>query len=39
MRTARLERKTNETEITLELNLDGSGQHDIATGLASSTTC
>lgn len=33
MRTASLSRKTNETDITIELNLDGSGQHDIATGV------
>ena len=33
MRTAKIERKTNETDITIELNLDGSGQHDIATGI------
>lgn len=33
MRTAKISRKTNETDITIELNLDGSGQHDIATGV------
>lgn len=33
MRTAKISRKTNETDITVELNLDGSGQHDIATGV------
>lgn len=33
MRTARIERKTNETQIEIELNLDGSGQHEIATGI------
>lgn len=33
MRTARIERKTNETEILIELNLDGSGQYSISTGL------
>ena len=32
-RTARIQRKTAETEITLELNLDGSGQSKIATGV------
>jgi len=32
-RTARIERKTAETEITLELNLDGSGRADVATGV------
>src|SRR5690349_7797410 len=33
MRTATITRKTNETEIELTLNLDGSGQHDISTGV------
>ncbi len=33
MRTASISRKTNETDITIELNLDGSGQHNIATGV------
>jgi imidazoleglycerol-phosphate dehydratase len=33
MRTASISRSTNETQITIELNLDGSGQHDIATGV------
>ena len=32
-RTAFLERKTNETDIKLRLNLDGSGNHDIYTGI------
>jgi imidazoleglycerol-phosphate dehydratase len=32
-RTARLERKTAETEITLEINLDGQGEYEIATGI------
>ena len=32
-RTARIERKTAETEIRLELNLDGSGRADVATGV------
>ena len=32
-RTARIERKTAETEITLELDLDGSGQAQIQTGV------
>jgi len=31
-RTATVERKTAETEITLTLNLDGSGKTDISTG-------
>jgi len=33
MRTASLSRKTDETDIRIELNLDGSGQHDIDTGI------
>jgi imidazoleglycerol-phosphate dehydratase len=33
MRTAALEHKTNETEIHVELNLDGSGQYEIQTGI------
>ena len=33
MRTAQLHRHTNETDIDLTLNLDGTGQHDIATGI------
>lgn len=33
MRTASISRKTTETDITIALNLDGSGQHDIATGV------
>ena len=33
MRTASINRKTNETDITVELNLDGSGQHSIDTGV------
>jgi imidazoleglycerol-phosphate dehydratase len=33
MRTASLQRKTYETEISIELNLDGTGQHNIATGI------
>ncbi len=32
-RTARIERKTNETDISLELDLDGSGTAQIATGV------
>ena len=34
MRKTRKERKTKETQITLELNLDGSGQSEISTGVA-----
>ncbi|MEW6554988.1 MAG: imidazoleglycerol-phosphate dehydratase HisB [Actinomycetota bacterium] len=33
MRTARIERKTAETEIELELELDGSGNTEITTGI------
>ncbi len=33
MRTANIHRKTDETDISIELNLDGSGQHEIATGI------
>ena len=33
MRTSKVERNTNETQTTIELNLDGSGQHDINTGV------
>jgi len=33
MRTASISRKTNETDVRMELNLDGSGQYDINTGV------
>ena len=32
-RTASLQRKTNETDIQLSLNLDGNGQVDVSTGV------
>jgi imidazoleglycerol-phosphate dehydratase len=32
-RRASLTRKTRETDIRVELDLDGSGQHDVATGI------
>jgi len=32
MRTAEINRKTAETDITLQLELDGSGQYDVHTG-------
>ncbi|MGD2029802.1 MAG: imidazoleglycerol-phosphate dehydratase HisB [Desulfobacterales bacterium] len=32
-RTARIERETKETRITLELNLDGNGKDSISTGI------
>ena len=33
MRTASIGRKTHETEIEVDLNLDGSGNYDISTGV------
>src|SRR5690606_39219191 len=33
-RTAKTYRKTNETEISIKLNLDGSGKSQISTGIA-----
>lgn len=33
MRTATIERNTKETEIFVEVNLDGTGQYDISTGI------
>lgn len=33
MRSAKVERKTGETQISLTLNVDGSGQSDIHTGI------
>ncbi|BAQ69489.1 imidazoleglycerol-phosphate dehydratase [Rhodovulum sulfidophilum] len=33
MRTAKITRKTAETEISVELGLDGSGRYDMATGV------
>ena len=33
MRTARIERKTKETDIVLELNLDGTGKAEVSTGI------
>ena len=33
MRTARVERNTHETQITVELNLDGEGKYDVSTGI------
>ena len=32
-RTAAIDRRTSETQVTLQLNLDGSGQADIETGV------
>ena len=33
MRTATIARKTNETEISISINLDGTGAHKMATGV------
>ncbi|HTH16018.1 MAG TPA: imidazoleglycerol-phosphate dehydratase HisB [Magnetospirillum sp.] len=33
MRTASIERKTTETSISVEVNLDGSGRYDVNTGI------
>jgi imidazoleglycerol-phosphate dehydratase len=33
MRSAKLERKTNETDIKLRLNVDGRGQYKVSTGI------
>jgi imidazoleglycerol-phosphate dehydratase len=33
MRTSTISRKTNETEISISINLDGTGKHEIATGI------
>ena len=33
MRTARIERKTSETDISVEVNLDGTGRYDVSTGI------
>jgi imidazoleglycerol-phosphate dehydratase len=33
MRTSKITRTTDETDITIELNIDGSGKHDISTGV------
>ena len=32
-RTAKVERETKETRISMELNLDGSGKNKISTGI------
>lgn len=32
MRKAKISRKTAETDITVEINLDGTGKHDVQTG-------
>lgn len=33
MRTARIARKTHETDIEVEVNLDGTGAYDVSTGI------
>jgi imidazoleglycerol-phosphate dehydratase len=33
MRTAKIARKTNETEISVSINLDGTGAHDMKSGV------
>ena len=33
IRTAKIHRETNETDISIDLNLDGTGLHDIGTGI------
>jgi imidazoleglycerol-phosphate dehydratase len=33
MRTSTITRRTNETDVSIELALDGTGQHNIATGI------
>ena len=33
MRTARIARKTHETDILVEVNLDGTGKYDVSTGI------
>ena len=33
MRTGRIARKTHETDIVVEVNLDGTGQYEVATGI------
>ncbi|HWU23297.1 MAG TPA: imidazoleglycerol-phosphate dehydratase, partial [Nocardioides sp.] len=32
-RTARVERQTSESKVIVEVDLDGSGKHDISTGV------
>ncbi|MDX1704143.1 MAG: imidazoleglycerol-phosphate dehydratase, partial [Altererythrobacter ishigakiensis] len=33
MRTGRIERKTAETAILVEVNLDGTGNYEVSTGI------
>ena len=39
MRVAEIKRQTRETDITLSLNLDGSGNHKISTGIGFLIIC
>ena len=39
LRTAKIDRKTNETDIKLSLNIDGTGKSDINSGCGFLTTC
>ena len=32
-RTARIERQTSESKVLVEVDLDGSGRHDVSTGV------
>lgn len=39
MRTAEISRKTFETDISMQLNLDGTGKNKIHTGIGFLTIC
>ena len=39
MRTAKISRKTKETEIKIKLNIDGKGKSDVKTPIGFSLTC
>ena len=39
MRTAEIKRKTAETDVSLVLNLDGTGRAEVSTGVGFLTTC
>jgi imidazoleglycerol-phosphate dehydratase len=38
-RTGNVERKTKETQISLSLNLDGTGKYDVKNPIGFLTTC
>ena len=38
-RISQVQRKTNETDIALSLNLDGNGKQNISTGIGFLTIC